>query len=445
MTAPEIDRRRFLTAVTAGLTGGAGCLRLSSREGASPGGEGSVPSPTPPPTGRSPQSTAAETPDLDAPTEVTGSWHQFHYDVGNTGHAAATAGPKALGGELWVSTFDGEFGHDSVTLSDGTIYTKPNDRDTLVAIDALTGEVRWTTTLEAFGGGSAPTVVDGTIYIGTRTGSVIAVSADDGRRVWFFEAAAGDRGNGVMCSVTVQDRLLYFGDDAGIVYAVSTDGRERWRFETDGSIGRSTPAVIDGTLYVGSMDGNLYALDAATGDERWSRTVGDAVFSSPTVVDGTVYVGSISAVDGDGPITNPDGDDIAENRETEGGVHALSVSDGTTEWSVTLDTQVNSSPTVADGTVYGGPRSGPLYAWDAATGDRRWFFPADHLQEASAAVADGVVYLSTERVYAIDGDTGRERWRYRPGEGMDTSPVIADGVVFAGDHAGNLYALYGPT
>lgn len=443
--------------MTVGVTGVTGCLRFSSQEATptSDGGSGSSPTsaPTvgtteppetdPPETGEPP--TETDTPDPGAPSEVRGSWHQFHYDVGNTGHAAATSGPKALNGELWVSTFDGEFGHDSVTLADGTIYTKNNNRDSLLAIDATTGETRWTTTLGEFGGGSVPTVVGGTIYIGTQNGSVMAVTAEEGRRLWLFEADTDERGNGVMCSVTVQDGGLYFGDGAGIVYAISTDGQERWRFETGGAIGRSTPAVIDGTVYVGSMDGNLYALDANTGEERWTRTIGDAVFASPTVADGTVFVGSITATDGDGPITNPDGDQIAENRETEGGIHALSTADGSVEWSVTLDTQVNSTVAVANGTAYGGPRSGPLYAWDAAKGDQQWFFPTDYLEEASPAVADGVVYLSTDQIYGIDAETGRERWRYRPEDGMDTSPVIAEGVLVGGDHDGNLYALYGPT
>ncbi len=457
MTDPGLERRLFITAMTAGVMGLTGCLRLSSQENTptGDGGAGSSPTPAPPvqttdPTETdSPEpgepATETDTPAPDAPTEVTGNWHQFQYDVGNTGHAASASGPKAMGGELWVSTFDGEFGHDSVTLADGTIYAKTNNRETLYAIDAVTGETAWTTTIGEFGGGSVPTVVGGTIYIGTQSGSVIAVSADDGRRLWLFEANTDDRGNGVMCSVTVQDELLYFGDGAGIVYAVSTEGRERWRFETGGAIGRSTPAVIDGTAYVGSMDGNLFALDAITGEERWTKTLGDAVFCSPAVADGTVFVGSITATDDGGPITIPDGDDIADNRQTEGEIHALAVSDGATEWSVTLDAQVNSSLAVANGTVYGGPRTGPFYAWDAGSGEQRWFFPTEYLEEASPAVADGVVYLTTEQIYGIDAETGRERWRYQPSNGMDTSPVIADGVLFGGDHDGNLYALYGPT
>jgi eukaryotic-like serine/threonine-protein kinase len=39
----------------------------------------------------------------------------------------------------------------------------------------------------------------------------------------------------------------------------------------------------------------VYALDAATGALRWSYTTGGSVQSSPAVADGTVYIGSEDA------------------------------------------------------------------------------------------------------------------------------------------------------
>ncbi|WP_336023036.1 PQQ-binding-like beta-propeller repeat protein [Halobellus salinisoli] len=55
----------------------------------------------------------------------------------------------------------------------------------------------------------------------------------------------------------------------------------------------SSPAVVDDTVYVGSRDGYVYALAASDGTERWRyRTDGSVSSSSMAVVDGTVYVGS---------------------------------------------------------------------------------------------------------------------------------------------------------
>jgi len=457
MSDSKTDRRRFLATVAMGLTSLGGCLRLSTEqtptEGSSGGSTPTVsvsPAPSPgtpgPPDTDPPEGTERPptTPGPGQPTQISGTWPQFQYDAANSGHRPEAVGPKSLSGELWTATFEGEFGHDSATLGEAGLYTKTNNRVALLSIDPLTGEEQWRTTVGRFAGGSSPTIADGTVYIGTSAGVVMAIAAQDGRRLWQFQTAAGQDDVGVMCSVTAQDGQLYFGDHTGVVYALSSTGEEQWRFETDGSIGRSTPAVAAGTVYVGSMDGRLYALDTLSGDTQWQRQLGDAVFASPTVVDGTVYVGSITTTDGGGPLTNPDGDDIQENRETFGTIHAVSTGDGSTQWTAEVETQVNSSVAVADGMVFGGPRDGPLYALDAQSGDRHWFFPTGYLQEASPAVADGVLYLATDRIYAIDAATGRERWRYRPSNGLDTTPVVSDGMVFAGDHDGVMYALYGP-
>jgi outer membrane protein assembly factor BamB len=51
-------------------------------------------------------------------------------------------------------------------------------------------------------------------------------------------------------------------------------------------------AVAGGRVYAGSEDDNVYALDAATGHRRWAFTTGYEVDSTPAVANGTVYVGS---------------------------------------------------------------------------------------------------------------------------------------------------------
>jgi outer membrane protein assembly factor BamB len=47
------------------------------------------------------------------------------------------------------------------------------------------------------------------------------------------------------------------------------------------------------TVYVGSRDDNLYAVDARTGERAWAFTEpSGSIDSSPTVADGTVFLGS---------------------------------------------------------------------------------------------------------------------------------------------------------
>ncbi|HEC94457.1 MAG TPA: hypothetical protein ENI45_00650, partial [Thermoplasmatales archaeon] len=66
----------------------------------------------------------------------------------------------------------------------------------------------------------------------------------------------------------------------------------KWSRMLGGSIGFSSPAVVDGKIYVGSHDQRVYCLDACNGSEIWCYTTGDIIVSSPAVQDNRVYVGS---------------------------------------------------------------------------------------------------------------------------------------------------------
>lgn len=48
-------------------------------------------------------------------------------------------------------------------------------------------------------------------------------------------------------------------------------------------------------MYTGSADSHLYAVDAATGKQRWAFPTNGPAWS-PTVADGVVYVGSKSGL-----------------------------------------------------------------------------------------------------------------------------------------------------
>jgi outer membrane protein assembly factor BamB len=71
-----------------------------------------------------------------------------------------------------------------------------------------------------------------------------------------------------------------------------SSGAEIWRYETNGRIVVSSPAISDGVLYIGSLDHTVYALDTSDGTLIWAFVTGDMVVSTPTVINGTVYIGS---------------------------------------------------------------------------------------------------------------------------------------------------------
>jgi len=146
--------------------------------------------------------------------------------------------------EQWSVTGDSLWG---ITAADDTVYfprwdgTDPE----ISALDAQTGEARWTITLEDRAVGPT-TVADGTLFAGTDDGQVLAIDTTDGDTVWTRRLA---------------DNPVPPGTVAGDV------------------------------LYLSNTEGNLFALDVADGSEQWSTTV-ENVTGIPAVVDGAIYVSS---------------------------------------------------------------------------------------------------------------------------------------------------------
>jgi len=154
---------------------------------------------------------------------------------------------------------------------------------------------------------------------------------------------------------------------------------------------------------------------------RWSYSTTGPVDSSPAVADGTVYVGS-------------DG----------GYVYALDDGTGHLLWSDRTGGPVGSKPAVADGTVYVGSGDGHVYALDADTGRVRWSRTPGGSVDSPAAVAGGTVYIGSNGgyVYALDASTGHLRWSHQVGQlNVSSSLVVAGDLVYVGCTNGDVFAL----
>jgi glucose dehydrogenase len=195
---------------------------------------------------------------------------------------------------------------------------------TLTAIDATTvsrlgvawsfrpgvGNTQWE---------SYPVVVGRTLYVTTNTGEVLALDAVTGAVRWTytpqvdFLAAAGVGGvQPTNRGVTVADGRVHLVTwDDQLITLRATDGRELWKARIvdprTGVVERSPPAYDDGRLYVGSsgddatgVRGFVAAFDARTGRRLWTfPTVavgrgGGHVWMPPTVDAraGLVYAGT---------------------------------------------------------------------------------------------------------------------------------------------------------
>ena len=305
----------------------------------------------------------------------------------------------------------------SPSIANGVVYYGSVD-GSLYAVNASTGARLWTAASACLE--SSPAVVNGVVYFGSSDNSLHALSARTGSQIWTYVT-----GGLVQSSPAVVNGVVYFGSDDGSLYALNAEtGLKLWSFTTKGFTD-SSPAVSDGIVYFGSSDGNVYALDARTGSKLWSYATSDQVESSPAVANGTVYIGN-------------DG----------GTLYAIDAGTGVKRWSYTASPYggITASPAVANGVVYVGSTNGTLYALDSMTGTLDWSNALDPLAtsgglDSSGAVANGVLYLGSGPGidYALNASTGKVLWSYDitnttfpPGSesNVSTSPAVANGVVY---------------
>jgi outer membrane protein assembly factor BamB len=240
--------------------------------------------------------------------------------------------------------------------------------------------------------GSDVTVRGDRLYLGTHDGSVLALDAATGARLWSF--ATGDA---VLAAPAVDSGRVYAGSFDRHVYALdAASGALLWKRDTQGAV-VSTPAVAGDRLVVGNRAYDVLGLQARTGDVAWKRYVWFSwIESSATVRDGVAYVGSSDAA----------------------AVFALDADSGRRRWAADVLGWAWGQPAVTGARVYCGTSSQAGY-------------PAGH----------------RAGVMALDRATGRTVWRYEAepaasgAYGFPGSPALGDGLVFASGLDGRLQAF----
>lgn len=143
--------------------------------------------------------------------------------------------------------------------------------------------------------------------------------------------------------------------------------------------------------------------------------------TSPVVADGTVYAG-------------------AHN----GTFYAVNTTTGDVAWTKdgSFTTETGRAASVTGGVVFAADGSS-LVAMDASSGATEWTFDTGAPIESAPAVVDGTVYVGSndDRVYAIDGADGSKVWEYTTGGSVKSGPAVADGRVYVGSSDNAVYAL----
>lgn len=323
-------------------------------------------------------------------------------------------------------------------------YPGPKSPATLTRVAALPAETpiptlprgpgpRWQTRLSGQIYAS-PTVDGGVAYVGTTGGVMNALDSRDGKLLWAFAA-----GRPIFGAAAAAGDALYFVCDNGYLFKLErATGKEVWRYDLgDGRVARvlphpqvfewdwqgATPVVADGVVYVGAGDGGFHAVDAATGAARWRFATGGRIRNGAAIDGARVVLGSADRF-----------------------VYALERATGRELWRFDTGAEIDSAPVVFEGKVLVGNRGYGLHALAAATGELVWktFFWGSWV-ESTPAVADGTIYVGASdlrRVSAIDPADGRVLWRSDVRGWTWGTPLVAGDRIYAGAAGGSPYFFH---
>jgi outer membrane protein assembly factor BamB len=199
---------------------------------------------------------------------------------------------------LW--SFSGDSGHPMDFVSQAGFLDLENDKlyvgsesnvdtqDSVWAIDVIEGTRAWSA---AVGGLQVmPVMVDDRLYLATSAGDVKAISKDDGAEQWVVSV-----GSAVLHTVYVERRdpykkILGVVDGNGFVNLIRDNdesGSLEWTKQPSGGEATSRVAIDSnaGKLYVGAVDGKLYQMSLVDGSTETSRTIETGSPPLPTVGD----------------------------------------------------------------------------------------------------------------------------------------------------------------
>lgn len=429
-------------------------------------------------------------------------------------HGDVSATPAATGGALyfpdwagWMYKVDAETGaviwshriseyvgipgavaRTSPAVEGDTVYIGDQNGGHLIALDAATGNARWTTDL---GNGNpfmidtqAPIVHDGVVYVGLASseegteafipnypccvsrGSFSAVDAATGRRLWqTMMVPEGYSGGGVWSSTAAidpQTRTVYI--TTGNNYSVPQHAKDCQ--QAGGTASECLPA----DNYIDS----LLALDMTTGHVKWATGVQgfddwnvSCIFSfinpnaCPTNAGPDYDFGSgpnlfTTKIDGKHRLVVGAGQksgqywllDAATGHILWSAAPGPGSTLGGIEWGTAAD---GKRVYVAEANYYRIPHalpngqmitSGAFVALDASSGavvwkiaDPRGSGDPNAVDLGPTTVANGVVYASsmTGHMYALDAANGKVLWQYKGEGSSNAGPAVTDKAIYWGN------------
>lgn len=197
---------------------------------------------------------------------------------------------KAVGRAIWRQPMNGTT--SSPTIDGGMIFQGSEEKK-LYAFeyggDRITAAWQFDTNAQVR---CRPCVSqkNGLVLFTSMDGSVYCVDKAQKKARWVFLVKA-PVSSSVVSAVVENAELFFFGADDGNFYCVSGQGKEVWKFKTNGKI-RTDALYHEGAVYFGSEDNNLYALNARSGKLIFKFATDGNINGTPVIVDNQLYFGS---------------------------------------------------------------------------------------------------------------------------------------------------------
>jgi len=355
----------------------------------------------------------------DAAADAAGDridWPTVGHDQANTNYVPDA---PSIRGVTEVARFESGLNASQPVVVDGILY---HIADTLRAIDVESGDDRWSVAPEEKQGNfwAAPTVRNGTVYLANGHQRVHAVDAETGEKRWTTEV---DVGSYVTPTLGHDGETLFVGGEGHVSGLDTATGEVAWTHDLFGQV-RNTLAYRRGVVYAVTEGGELYALDEY-GDGYWRVDLPAKCQTPPTLAGRQVFVGtfdgSVHAVDttranlawstevggfAKGGIAVADGTVYADGGRK---LHALDTDSGTKQWAFDVGTTGDHTPVVAGDTVFTTGKR--LYALKPDGGFSNGAVRQETLRfshptggyAGPMSVADGRVYV-TARIGAEEGN-----------------------------------------
>ena len=290
----------------------------------------------------------------------------------------------------------------------------------------------------------APVIVNQRLYIVDSAGSIGAMDATNGKRLWQKKIAAsesidGESGwfRGGDINITggpgYGEHTLMVGSLEGEVISLSAeDGNELWRTRVTSEV-LSAPQRDSDIVIVRTIDGKVFGIDGDKGRRLWiyDRTV------PPLTLRGT----STPAIDSGIVVAGFDGGKMAALDVRTGKLlweTSISAARGRSELERMVD--IDSEPMIVDGTVYIATFQGHVAAVQLETGRILW--SSDLSSYAGFSADDQNIYVSDEdsHVWALDRFDGTVLWEQEDLHARSvTAPAAVGDQIVVGDLEGYLH------